>query len=366
MQLRRSPAEVVPVGEILREEMETRGWSQSDLAEILRRPLQAVNEILAGKKGVTPETAKALGAAFDVPPEFWLELENAYRLSRVSENSEDVKRRARLFHLVPLRELVKRGWVPKTDDLGVTERAVCEFLEIPSIDAQPKYDFAARKSDGYESVSQAQVAWFYRCLHLSKQRPLRTTFKIKTFESAVGGLRRLSLSDDLIKTVPAALEGLGVRLVLLEPIPASKIDGACFWIDGGRPVVAISMRFDRVDHFWHTLLHELAHILEGPGGKSHLDVDLFRAPAEGKGKRPACEEEADRRACEWLVPRKDLELFIKQAKPFYSQQAIAGFASAAGVHPGVVVGQLQHLGVIPFSHGRKMLVNVKHLLPIEV
>lgn len=78
---RRIPAEVFPPGEFVRDELEARGWTQADLAVILNKPLPAVNEIIAGKKAITPETAQALGDAFGVGPEFWLNLESAYRLS---------------------------------------------------------------------------------------------------------------------------------------------------------------------------------------------------------------------------------------------------------------------------------------------
>ena len=80
---KRSVARVFPPGDFIREELEARGWTQRDLAEILGRPVQAVNAIVNGKKEITPETAIALGAAFQTSPEFWLNLESAYRLASV-------------------------------------------------------------------------------------------------------------------------------------------------------------------------------------------------------------------------------------------------------------------------------------------
>jgi len=71
----RIPAEVFPPGDFIREELEAREWTQGDLAEILGRPLQAVNEIVAGKKAITPETAQGLGDAFGTGPELWMNLE---------------------------------------------------------------------------------------------------------------------------------------------------------------------------------------------------------------------------------------------------------------------------------------------------
>ncbi len=81
----RVPAEVVPPGEIIKEELEARGGTQSDLAEILGRHIVLVNEIITGKRAITPETARRLGDAFGVAPQFFLNLESAYQLWRVGK-----------------------------------------------------------------------------------------------------------------------------------------------------------------------------------------------------------------------------------------------------------------------------------------
>ena len=91
-----APAEVFPPGDFLREELEARGWSQVEFAEILGRPLKLVNEIIVGKKRITPETAKELGAALGTSAELWLNLEVAYRLRHSEPPAPRIARRARL------------------------------------------------------------------------------------------------------------------------------------------------------------------------------------------------------------------------------------------------------------------------------
>ncbi len=73
-------AEAFPPGQFLRDELEERGWTQSDLAEIMGRPVSVVNEIILGKRMVTPETARALADALGGSAQFWLKLESIYRL----------------------------------------------------------------------------------------------------------------------------------------------------------------------------------------------------------------------------------------------------------------------------------------------
>ena len=87
-------AKVFPPGEFIREELEARGWTQSDLAEILGRPLAAVNQIIQGKRAITPRTAKELAAAFGTSAELWVNLETSWRLSLEAEVDPEIGKRA--------------------------------------------------------------------------------------------------------------------------------------------------------------------------------------------------------------------------------------------------------------------------------
>jgi len=128
-----TPAEVFPPGEFIKDELFEREWTQADLVEILGRPVQAVNEIVAGKKAITPETARGLGDAFGTGPELWLNLENAFRLSQTPPPDGGVSQRARLYEVAPIKEMLRRRWIPKADSVDDLETSVLLFLRlIPS------------------------------------------------------------------------------------------------------------------------------------------------------------------------------------------------------------------------------------------
>jgi HTH-type transcriptional regulator / antitoxin HigA len=88
------PAEVFHPGEYLRDELVSRGWTQSDLAKVIDRPLGAVNEIINGKKRVTAETAKAIGLALGTGPELWINLQTAFDLFNAPDPDPAIARRA--------------------------------------------------------------------------------------------------------------------------------------------------------------------------------------------------------------------------------------------------------------------------------
>ena len=78
----------IPPGEVLAEELEERGMTQKELATRMRRPAQAINEIVRGKKAVTPQTALGLERALGIDASFWMNLETTYRLT-LARNKEE-------------------------------------------------------------------------------------------------------------------------------------------------------------------------------------------------------------------------------------------------------------------------------------
>jgi len=147
--------------------------------------------------------------------------------------------------------------------------------------------------------------------------------------------------------------------VVVEPLPGAKIDGAAFWIDGS-PVIAISLRWDRIDAFWFTVMHEFMHIVNGDAYS--VDVNLVDEGEHGLSvavSTDAAEGKANAQAAELLVPQAQLDSFIARTSPRYAATRIIQFAHAVQMHPGIIVGQLQHRGELSYSAHRTFLARVR-------
>ena len=361
----RIPAEVFPPGEFIREELEARGWNQIDLAAILGRAPRDVSEIITAKRSITPETAKQLAAAFGTDPRLWMNLETAYRLSRVGNADDSVSRRARLYEIAPVREMVQRRWIEPSENIEVLEKRVADFFEVTSLD-QP-FTFmahAARKSTSYQTATVPQLAWLFRAKKLSKA-VFPKQFSEKSLGECLKRFKQILPNAEDIRQVPKILSDAGVRFLIVEPLPGTKIDGVCFWLDKQSPTIAISLRYDRIDWFWRTLLHELAHVQnkDGMNKEVTIDTDLVGERPDPYENKPPSEQRADKFATEFSVPATQLDNFIARVRPLYSAQKIRGFAAnTVHVHPGIVVGQLQYRGEISYAHSRKMLVRVRNIV----
>jgi HTH-type transcriptional regulator / antitoxin HigA len=361
------PFRPVKPGEILQEELEAREWTQTDLAEVIDRPVQAVNEIIAGKKAITPDTALALSQALGTSPEYWLNLESAYRLDLLHErrsSGSEISRRSRLYSIAPMKELMKRHWIDVSTptDLDRLEQEVCRFLKIPSPGETPRIPFAARAVHREGSFSTTQIAWACRVQEVATQVRAKA-FSAQRVEEQIRILPRLSISNEETRKLQDILADLGIRFVIVEHLPNSRIDGAALWLDDHSPVVAVSLRYDRVDWFWFTLMHELAHIVRGDA-KLHawmFDDALVGKDAEPTKSKSEREAKADKMAGEWLIPQRTLEDFARRTRPYFSRTAILHFSAEVSVHPGIIVGRLQHMGEVPWTHHRNLLSGIRHV-----
>ncbi len=336
-------AEVFPVGEILSDELVSRGWTQADFAEILDRPAQFVSEIISGKKEVTRESATQIAAALGTSPELWLNLQNAYHLWRHAqdrgkqESLIDVRLRARLKELAPIGVLKQRGILTGSTPRE-QEAELKRLYRIDDIFDDPEVLVAARRSKDDQIVSSTQLAWVV-CVRQKAETLKVGPYNQRRLKILAAQLTRIVDGPAAINDLPARFAEVGVRLVFVEAFPSSKMDGCSFLLDNGSPVIGLSGRGQRLDKVLFTLLHEVAHVL-----LDHLDGHRYIIDDKGESPTLGSEDDADALAASWVFP---------QALPKVPQRLgfdwVTVVASQQGIHPIVVIGHLQNQGKIPWK-----------------
>jgi HTH-type transcriptional regulator / antitoxin HigA len=352
-------AETFPPGEFLREELEARNWNQTEFSEIIGRPVKMVNELLLGKRAITPETAIQLGDALGTGPELWMNLESQYQLSKVARQNNAVARKAKLYEKFPVREMVKRGWIGAAESIDVLEQQFLRFFGLKSIDDPlciPAH--AAKRSS--EAVTALQLAWLIaaRRLALAVMVP---RYRSAALRDALPRIHALMSAPEEARHVARILNECGVRFVVVEAMPASKIDGACFWLDDDQPAIAISTRLDRIDNFWFVLRHEIEHVLCEHGKQDSMifDEDLADDGAENQVEEERIANEA---ASVFPFGKDEIDGYIARVQPYYfSEQKVLNFSARLGVHPGIVVGKLQRR-FNEYKYLRTYLVKTRHVI----
>src|SRR5437016_3562385 len=98
-------------GDLIRKLLSERKWTQDDLARVIQRSRQTINDIISGRSGITPETAIALAAAFGNNPMDWWQLEGEYRISLLQSPALEIEKRSSILDVAPIKEMQKRGWL---------------------------------------------------------------------------------------------------------------------------------------------------------------------------------------------------------------------------------------------------------------
>ncbi|MDH4161701.1 MAG: HigA family addiction module antitoxin [Nitrospirota bacterium] len=358
METSKRPYKAVLPGEILRDELDARGWTQADFAEIIGRPLQAISEIVTGKKAVTPETAVLFSQALGTSPEFWLNLESAYRLDLLHQKrdkTETVTLKARLYGKAPVKELIRRRWIRSYKSFEQQQAEVCGFLGIATIDDEPKIAANFRKSVAGNIDTPSLLAWV-RKAEIEAGKLQCGVFDPQGLRNFVNEMPGMSRDERRAATVPKRLCDLGVRLVFIPHLPHTRVDGAAFWLDANAPAVALSLRLDRIDNFWFTLMHELVHVMEGSkSAEGYLDSDIINEPDSEVERR------TNQKARDLLISPALFKDFAKRTNPYFSRSAVLAFSEQVGVHPAIVVGRLQHEELIPYTNLRNLISKVSNI-----
>jgi HTH-type transcriptional regulator/antitoxin HigA len=361
---------VPPPGDLIRDELRKRGWTQKDLAQVIDQPISRINQIIQGKQSLSSEMAIALASALDIPAQEWITREFAYRRFLVLRDVElllqaaahehiesPLQKRKRLFEIAPIKELQKRGWIRSGDDPSFIEEDLLKLLEVDRLDrvAGPHADM--RKSAPEDALTPAQRAWCFRVRQIAKSL-IVAEFKPDRLRQCEADLRKVAAYSQEVRKVPTILASYGIRFVVVEPLSGGKIDGMATWLEERSPVIGMSLRYDRIDNFWHTLCHEIVHIKY----EDAFSADSFDSNSDssvGGTADSQIEARANREAACMLVPREEMDSFIRRVSPLYSKERINQFANKLKIHPGIIVGQLHNRGEIGWSASRDMLVKIR-------
>ena len=313
----------------IRFRMDQAGLTQRDLVPYIGSKSK-VSEVLSGKRPLTLTMIRALHEGLGIPAETLLRRSTAVDQDGGSDDFD--------WSRMPVKEMARRGWLKATpeqlkrDPAGVARRWFAGL-------GQPQPAALLRTSRHTRSVREmdryALTAWTARVLQLAaEQRAGAAAKPVAVDAEFMAEVAHLSVLDNGPAAARDYLVKHGIALVVEPHFPRTYLDGAAIFGDG--PVVGLTLRYDRLDNFWFTLLHELAHLaLHADAGAGAYYDDL-----EASSEPDSRESEADALAAEALIPHAAWSEWAEEAT--HSKADVMGFARSVRVHPAVVAGRLRH------------------------
>lgn len=346
-----TPDWVLPPGESILDLAKERGWSQAELARRLGYSEKHVSQLINGKAAVTVDAAQRLERVLGSTMDFWLALEANYQKHK--SRLEAAQRHAgwvSWLDELPLKELMACGAVAKqrldaNHKPGLVE-ACLRFFGVASPDEWRAHYGGMQVAFHRSRAEQCDVGAISAWLRLGERQAEKLDgpgYDKARFETALRTIRGLTCEPPEVFELKMRqlLHEAGVLLVLVPAIPRAHVSGVARWLAPNRPLIQLSLYGKTNDKFWFTFFHEAAHILLHASSKEDKKSIFLDDPNAAHTTDPR-EHEANAWTGNWLIPAQQARLL----SGLRSKAAVCDFAKRLGVHPGIVVGRLQHDGLI--------------------
>jgi HTH-type transcriptional regulator/antitoxin HigA len=356
------PFKIVGPGDVIKDEMEYYGWSQKDLAEILDISEKHLSQILTNNAPITVNMARLLSSTFQQSPEFWINLDAEYRKSSESTNQfDETALRAEIFRHMPVRDLQKKGWLPKKKE--ELFEAVKKFWEKEDLNfefLEDRVSACFRKSEAFSTKFNDCYAqnWLRKVEIEAKKLKNVPAYSKEKLEKLASEIASYSIIENGIQNFISKLKKTGVIFLIVPNLEKTYTDGAAYWVNKN-PVIALTGRYKRNDNFWFTLAHEIGHVLlhsdqiKNPVFIDSLDnTDLLDKPLEEKAANDFAGE---------ILKYEEIRHFFKGIARI-SGLRVEECARELKVHPGIIVGFLQHEKMLSYRNLNDFKLKIEHIL----
>ena len=346
-----APDWVLAPGESVLDLAEERGWTQGELAQRLGYSEKHISQLINGKVPITVDAAQRLERVLGSSMDFWLKLEANYQKHKA--RLEATERHAcwiSWLDELPVKELMSSGAIAKAridakNKPSIVESCLCFFGVASPEEWRGHYggmQVAFRRSRDEQSDVGAISAW----LRLGEQVAEKLDgpkYDKARFENALSEIRGLTCTapEFFEPRMRELLRDAGVLLALVPAIPRAHVSGVARWLNPTRPLIQLSLYGKTNDKFWFTFFHEAAHILLHADSKEAKKSIFLDDPNANHSPDPR-EQEANQWAGNVLIP----QAYSRALGTLRTKEAVRAFATSIGIHPGIVVGRLQHDHII--------------------
>ena len=317
--------------EAIRFRMEEKGLKQNDLVPFMGSKSK-VSEILAGKRSLTLPMIRALNMYLGIPLSVLVQEE---RRSNDKVSLTDID-----WAKFPISEMKNRNWISKKtgESISKLKQIISAFLQ--PMDSHMPQDVMWRRTLHNRTADEndwySLLAWSARVMSLANEETTPKYDASAITKDFLRGIAKLSQFEQGPLLAREMLSNYGIKLIIEKHLPRTKLDGGCFMGLEGNPIIGLTLRFDRLDNFWFTLLHELAHVYKhlGSGENVYFD-DVEKEPISDLRER-----EADKLTREVFIPRtlwKRSDAFVLQ-----TEKAILEFAKELNINPAIVAGRIRY------------------------
>lgn len=308
------------------------GMNQKDLADKLKLSVQQIQRYEASNY-----MAASLSRLINIAEILNVKIKESWTGAKANDastvyswsNTENID-----WEMFPAKEMIKRGWIANSTGARKTELVRSYFLGNGGKNSPVLH---RKKFHGENKPNEySLLAWQARVLEKAREK-IESGY-INEYEHTdtwLKDLARLTTRNDAPLAARDFLAKKGIVLIVERHLPGTYLDGAAMTLETGNPVVAMTIRHDRLDNFWFVLFHELAHV------SLHLfdslQMDFFDEESKDQGDN--VEKEADDFALESLICSKSWDSCISRFA--MTNESILQDAKRLDIHPSIIAGRIR-------------------------
>ena len=349
-------------GYFIREQMELRDWTQGDLADVTGFTVKHLNKVLQDKQQLTLDMARVLGEVFNTSAQYWMNIDTSYRLWLSQKKSKveiEADMKGLIYERMPIKDMVAKGWLKSSNSAENLKKQVLSYWGWEQLDFSIlDNDYLpglTRKSSSYNQFNASYaITWFRKAQIEAASRKVHP-YKKSKLEKLYNKLNSYTTQDNGVNEFIEDLTQAGVIFFVLPHLQKTYLDGAAFY-SGKNPVIVYTARYKRIDNFWFTVAHEIAHILLHLNKDNKFILDNLR-----DGELDQMELEANALAAEKLK-HSEISEFLSPYVNYLSSSRVEECVQALNVHPSIIIGKLAHEKRISYSQQKNYNEDVLELI----
>jgi len=329
-------------GETIMDILEERNITADEFSKRMGQSIDDVNKLFKGQSPITMDVARQLESVLGSSFSFWIQRENQFRESfEMIGTIKASSLESEWLRGLPISSMVSLGWLSEETENRVSQ--CLKFFGVPTIDAwKIKYDnvlkLAAYKTSAAFKSKLGSVASWLRAAEIQGENIECKEWNSDKFKTVLHSIRSLTWKkapSDFIPELQKCCAECGVAVVIARTPEGCYSSGATKFVSPNKALMVLSFRYLSNDHFWFTFFHEAGHLILH--GKNELFLEGTNTDVNQQ------EKEANDFAAKILIP-PSFKSMLENFRP--TTASVIKISRVIGIHPGIVVGQLQHLDLL--------------------
>lgn len=335
-------------GSVLAKELSRCGMSRKELAQRTGVTEKHISTVISGERGISHSFAKKLGYVFK-DAAYWLNLQAMYDAEQTKYQEENEIKEQELRILQPLHEItdyfIQKGYMH--NECGDAHKVmqlrsllnVSNLTLIPGITYNAAY--RAQLTNNIQTDPYVLFAWQRLCEKETEDIFVSSKINKDLLKENLPNIKSLMFGDinEVIHNLQNLFAKCGIAFQVVKNFRGAPVQGFIKQSVDEKVIMCLTIRGKRADVFWFTLFHEIGHILNGDYSNRFVDFNSIQN---------ATEEKANSFASRILINPEQYKNFIHSPE-CESWSGIVDFARSNNVRPFIVLGRLQHDGILDWS-----------------